>query len=61
MNVKTITASYTNGYYFASEAINEGGSPQDMYNQSMQSLDQNDFDKGWRQACIENGAKDEEV
>ena len=59
MNTQTnLSEKYLNGYNRANAVINQGGSAQELYNQSNGALDQNDFDKGWQQACIENGAKE---
>ena len=48
---------YQSGYLFAKQAIErKDSSPQKLYDQSYGALDQDDFDKGWQDACIEMGA-----
>ena len=46
------------GYDAAMGEIMGGGNPQELWNDSEGSIDQNDFDKGWQKACKEEGAVD---
>lgn len=42
---------YYQGYIRATEVIRNGSDPDTLLKMSEQGLDQNDFDKGWRDAC----------
>lgn len=57
MNQTQLSEKYQQGYKSAKDVINRGGTPQELLMQSYQALDQNDYDKGWQQACIEYGAQ----
>ena len=55
------TKEYERGYYKAIKVMNSSSETvQELYNQSAHSLTSDeDFDKGWRAACIERGAEEQ--
>ena len=53
-----LSKEYTRGYDTAKEAIEDGCDATELYRMSTNSSSTYDnFDKGWRKACVDNGAE----
>lgn len=47
---------YKAGYDAAKQEMKNNYTAQELYNQRMDSISDDDFDKGWTAACLEEGA-----
>lgn len=56
------SCSYDDAYELATEGIKNGDDPQELYNAChYSSISHDKWDKGWMQACVDNGAKNPEL
>lgn len=56
--VQEDTHNWDQGHRIANKLIDSGKDPQKLYDIADGSLDTNSWDNGWKQACLNRGAKD---
>jgi len=48
---------YTRGYNDATGSILKGGDPQILLNEARNDIDEGSYNRGWKDACKDKGAK----